>query len=86
LIGQPGLAAETLRRPVIRNPNALIPRLNLALAYGEIGLVQRAQAEISAVLKLHPSLTLQALRERMPHQNTGQAEYLLASLHKVGLH
>ena len=85
LIGQPGLAAETLRRAVIRNPNALPPRLNLALAYSEIGRMERAQAEISAVLKLHPLLTLQALRERMPHQNSGQAEYLLASLHKVGL-
>ncbi|NOT57358.1 MAG: hypothetical protein HOP18_22370 [Deltaproteobacteria bacterium] len=85
LIGQPGLAAETLRRAVIRNPNALIPRLNLALAYSEIGRMERAQAEITAVLQLHPSLTLQALRERLPHQNLGQAEYLLASLHKVGL-
>ena len=85
MIGQPGLAAETLRRAVIRNPNALIPRLNLALAYSEIGLGQRAQAEISEARRMNPHLTLQALRERMPHQNPGQAEYLLASLHKVGL-
>jgi adenylate cyclase len=85
LIGQPGLAAETLRRAVIRNPTALVPRLNLALAYSEIGRVQKARAEISEVLRLNPHLTLQALREHMPHQNPGQAEYLLASLHKVGL-
>ncbi|MBM4258981.1 MAG: tetratricopeptide repeat protein [Deltaproteobacteria bacterium] len=37
LIGQADLAVETLRRAVTRNPNALTPRLTLALAYSEVG-------------------------------------------------
>ena len=86
LIGQADLAVEALRRAVTRHPHAVTPRLTLALAYSEVGCTKKAQAEIAASLRLHPHLTLQTVRERVPHQNSRQAEYLLAALQKVGMH
>jgi tetratricopeptide (TPR) repeat protein len=85
LIGQPDLAVWALRQAVLRNPNVWLRRLHLALAYREVGLSGRARAEIREGLKLNSHLSLVALRERLPDQNSGKVENLLAALRQVGL-
>lgn len=85
LLGQPELAIPALRRALIRNPNLLLARLHLALAYSELGLEKAAKATLLKGQQFNSSLSLDHVRERLPHQNPGQRERLLIRLQKVGL-
>jgi DNA-binding winged helix-turn-helix (wHTH) protein/tetratricopeptide (TPR) repeat protein len=85
LIGQPELAIPALKRALIRNPNVLFAHLHLALAYSELDLTKAAQAELRTGQKLTPQLSLERLKERLPHNNPQTVERLLRALRKAGL-
>lgn len=85
LIGQPDRAIPALRRALIRNPNFLLARLNLAVAYSELGLTKAAKAELSEGQRLNPQLSLVSLRERLPDKNPGTVDRFLNVLRKAGL-
>lgn len=85
LSGQPELAIPALRRALIRNPNLLLARLHLALAYSELGLEKAAKATLLKGQQFNSFLSLDHIRKRLPYQNPGQRERLLTTLQQVGL-
>jgi tetratricopeptide (TPR) repeat protein len=82
---QPDQAIPALRRALIRNPNFLLARPSLALAYSELGLAKAARAQLSEGQQLNPQLSVEGLRQRIPLKDPIQVERLLAILHKAGL-
>jgi tetratricopeptide (TPR) repeat protein len=85
LMGQPDQAIPALRRALIRNPNFLLARLNLAAAYSEVDLTKAARAQLTEGRRLNPQLSLAGLRERLPDKNPGTVERFVRALHKAGL-
>jgi adenylate cyclase len=78
-------AITTLKRALIRNPSFLANHLNLAIAYSEIGREEEAHAELAESQKLSPHLSLEGLRQRIPHKDPQTVERLLNALRKAGL-
>jgi DNA-binding winged helix-turn-helix (wHTH) protein/Tfp pilus assembly protein PilF len=84
-LGQPDLAIYALRRALIRNPDFLPARLNLVVAYSELGLTKAARAQLTEGQQLNPRLSLVNVRERFPYRNPGTVTRFLHALHKAGL-
>jgi adenylate cyclase len=70
---------------VSRDPNHRGPRHWLAAAHAQLGQMDDARRHLNAVLEMAPGLSLQTMRNLMPHKNKQDIEHFLDGLRKAGL-
>ena len=75
-------AAAALQRFLIQAPDAFYARLDLAATLIELGREEEARAEVTEVLRLEPSYSLEVMRQTWPGKGL---EHYFAALGKAGL-
>jgi TolB-like protein/class 3 adenylate cyclase len=85
LTGRHEEAVAALKDAIVRNPNFLPARANLAVTYSELGREAEAQAEVMEVRKLSPNASLEVWRRMVPFKDPAIVERLAAGLRKAGL-
>ena len=78
-------AIVTLKRLLARNPDFLPAHIYLALAHGELGQREEAQAEAANFFNATRSMSWQDWRERLPYKDQAVLEHLFEILGKVGV-
>jgi adenylate cyclase len=84
LLGQHEEAIAILRRVVIRNPDYGPAHVRLTILYSELGRAAEAQAELAAVVRIYPLLSLEHYR-RAPYKDPAVIERYMNGLRKAGL-
>jgi adenylate cyclase len=85
LAGQYEKAITYLKRAIARNPNFISAHYSLVVAYSELGQEEAARAEVTEILRISPSFSLEGLRRRAPFKDPAVLERHLAALRKAGL-
>jgi len=85
LTGQYEEAVAALKRVVNLNPNFWPSHVYLAASHIELGREEEARAEAAEVLRISPSYSQEAWRQRLPYKDQAVLERLLDSLRKAGL-
>jgi tetratricopeptide (TPR) repeat protein len=85
LLGQDEKAITALKEALVRNPNFLPARLQLAGVYSELGREEEARAEVAEILRLSPNFSLEAHRQSTPYKDPAVVERYIESLRKAGL-
>jgi adenylate cyclase len=85
LTGQYEEAIAALKGVLTRNPDMLTAHLYLAAIYSELGREAEARAGVAEVLRISPSYSLEAYRQRFPYKDPAVLERQLAALRKAGL-
>ena len=78
-------AIESLQNALLRNENALNPRLFLAASYVKQGMLDDAKWEIENIRTTRPNTTLAQLKITLPFENKQTLDELLVVLEKAGL-
>jgi adenylate cyclase len=85
MMGRYEEAIDALKKAIIRIPNLLPARTQLAAAYSELGREEEARAEVAEVLRLNPYFSIEGLRQRVPYKDPAELERYLDALRKAGL-
>ncbi len=67
------------------SPGSITIRLRLAACYSSMGREDEARAEVAAVLKLNPKLSLGYLAKMYPYKNKTDLDKIIDALRKAGL-
>jgi adenylate cyclase len=78
-------AIAPLRAAINRFPNFITPRRHLAAAYAQMGRLDEARAEITAIRKLDSTVCIALYRERSDYEKVEDLEHYLDGLRKAGL-
>jgi len=78
-------AVDTLNEAVIRNENAISPRLYLAAAYAHLGMEGEAAWELEQIKTNRPDVDFSKLRTMLPYERPDLLNNLLADLRRAGL-
>jgi len=78
-------ALSALKKAVNLSPNAIDIRLRVASCYSSLGREDEARAEVAAILKLNPRLSLGYLAKMYPYKNKADLDRVINSLRKAGL-
>ncbi|RJR17456.1 MAG: tetratricopeptide repeat protein, partial [Desulfobacteraceae bacterium] len=68
-----------------KNPDDLIGRVTLVIAYGSLGRDSEARAQVSELLRVDPKFSLDQAAKTWPYKKTADREFVLAALRKAGL-
>lgn len=79
------VALSIWKKAAALSPNAVDIRLRLAACYSALGREDEARAEVAAVLKLNPKLSLAYLAKMLPYKNQADLEKVINGLRKAGL-
>lgn len=74
-----------LKKGLNLRPNSLPIRLRLAACYSSLGREDETRAEIAAILKLNPRLSLGYLSKILPYKNKADLDLIINALRKAGL-
>jgi len=83
-----GMYAEgalALKKGLDLQPNSIPIRLRLASCYGSLDREDEARAEVAAILKLSPRLSLDYLAKTYPYKNKTDLDQFINALRKAGL-
>jgi len=80
-----GLAAEVLKRRLVRKPESDISRVLLASVYGHTGDLEASRTEWAEVLRINPEYSLEHRRKILPYKNPADFEQIVDGLRKAGL-
>ena len=83
--GQPEAAVTTLKRGLFRSPSFIGAHIFLAAIYAELDRLAEARAEIAAVQRLNPQISLETLSRVMPFKDRAVLERYVDALRKAGL-
>ena len=84
-LGRFGEALDWTRRALRERPT-FGPALRFhAICLAELGRIDEAQETVARLLELEPSLTLSALRARVPIRNSRLMDLFINGLRKAGL-
>ncbi len=85
MLGRYEDAIPHVERLVEATPELAIGRLMLVAVYAASGRLDAARAEVSAYLKINPTLTIVQVRKIVPFQNQEDLERYLDLLRQAGL-
>jgi adenylate cyclase len=85
LMGRYEEAIAVQKRVLDTDPNYLPAHVHLASIYSELSLEKEAQAEVTEILRLSPSFSMENITQRLPYKDPLVLERFLAALHKAGL-
>ena len=71
------MAAEVLKRRLVRKPESDISRVLLASVYGHMGDLEASRAEWAEVLRINPHYSLEHRRKILPYKNPAEFEQLV---------
>jgi len=77
-------ASVALQDAVRRNPRYIPPHRILAATYAELGREHNARAEVTELLRINPSYSLEMMRKRLPVKKAADMDRLAAALRKAG--
>ncbi len=83
--GQYDEAITWCEKAVRQEPNDLIARMMMTVAYSFSGRDEKARAEAAEVLRIQPKFSLQQLEERLTYKREDDRERVLGALRKAGL-
>jgi adenylate cyclase len=79
-------AMRWFRECALRLPNMQMPRIWLASAYAQSGLIEEARREAAEVLRINPGFTIESYkRSPLPYQDPRDLEHRLDGMRKAGL-
>ncbi|MEE9610907.1 MAG: tetratricopeptide repeat protein, partial [Desulfatiglandales bacterium] len=78
-------AIGALKRVLVRNPNFHPAHVYLAISFSELGRAEEAQAEASKFMRMTPSMSWEAWRQRLPYKDQPVVEGLFEGLRKAGV-
>lgn len=78
-------AIGALKRVLVRNPNFHPAHVYLAISFSELGRAEEAQAEASEFMRMTPSMSWEAWRQRLPYKDQPVVEGLFEGLRKAGV-
>ena len=84
-IGEFDKAIALCKRALPQNPDDLVGRITLALAYSSLGLDEAARREAVEVLRIDPNFTLAYASKTWPYKSTDDRDLVLNALRKAGL-
>ena len=68
-----------------KNPDDLVGRITLAIAYSALGRISKAEAEAAEVLRISPNFTIEYAAKTWPYKNQADKDLVIDSLRKAGL-
>ena len=78
-------AISALKDYLAHYPNQVLPHVDLAIDYAEVGRHDDARAEVAEAVRLYPQLSLNTAVEGLPHLYHMDKERVAADLHTAGL-
>jgi tetratricopeptide (TPR) repeat protein len=78
-------ALSALKKALNPEPNSIPIRFRLAACYSSLGREDEARAEVAALLKLNPNLSLGYLQKMFPYKNQADLDLMINALRKAGL-
>jgi tetratricopeptide (TPR) repeat protein len=85
LTGQYNEAIEAGKKAVDLEPNNMIARAFLAVAYSLNGKEQEAGIEAKEVMRINPKFSLEKWERTMPFKNKADKDRIIGALRKAGL-
>jgi len=83
-----GMLQEALaayEKSLALEPDSIPARIRLAACYGSMDKEDEARAQVAAILKLNPNLSLGYLAKTWPYKNQADLDVLISGLRKAGL-
>jgi adenylate cyclase len=84
-IGEYEKAIEVCKKALEKNPDDLVGRITLAIAYSALGRISKAEAEAAEVLRISPNFTIEYAAKTWPYKNQADKDLVIDSLRKAGL-
>jgi adenylate cyclase len=78
-------AVEAIGRSLVRNPDAMPPRLYLAACHAHLGQEAPARAALAELYTLHPTFSIGWVRTFMPFRRPADLDLLIDGLHRAGM-
>lgn len=83
-MGRYAEAVTSLKRSIVRNPEALWPHVFLAACYGFLGDGGQASTELAEVRRLNPEFSIASLENLLPYKHSEDADQLIEGLRRAG--
>jgi adenylate cyclase len=84
-IGELEKAIALCNKALGQNPDDLVGRVTLAIAYSSLGREGEARAEAAELLRIHPKFSLEYASKTWPYKNQADRDLVINALRKVGL-
>jgi adenylate cyclase len=84
-IGKFEKAIRICKEALPKNPNDLIGRIALVVAYTSLGRESDARAEVAEVLRIDPNFSLEYAAKTWPYKKDADRDFVLTALRKAGL-
>jgi adenylate cyclase len=84
-IGEFEKAIGVCKKGLSKNPDDLVGRLALVVAYTSLGRESDARAEVAEVLRIDPKFSLEYAAKTWPYKNEADRDLVLNALRKAGL-
>ena len=84
-IGEFEKAIAICKKALDQNPNDLVGRITLTIAYSSLGREEEARAEAAEVLRIHPKFTVEYASKTWPYKNQADRDLVFRALRKAGV-
>lgn len=84
-IGEFEKAIAICKKALPKNPDDLVGRVTLAIAYCSLGREEEARAEAAEVLRIDPKFTVEYASKTWPYKNQADRDLVINTLRKAGL-
>jgi len=84
-IGEFEKAIGICKKALPKNPDDLIGRIALVVAYTSLGRESDARAEVAEVLRIDPKFSLEYAAKTWPYKRDADRDFVLTALRKAGL-
>jgi len=84
-IGEFEKAIGICKKALPKNPDDLIGRIALVVAYTSLGRESDARAEVAEVLRIDPKFSLEHAAKTWPYKRDADRDFVLTALRKAGL-
>ena len=84
-VGEFEKAVRLCKEALSKNPDDLVGRVTLIVAYGSLGREQEAKAQVSELLRVDPKFSLEQAARTWPYKKDADRELVLTALRKAGI-
>jgi TolB-like protein/Flp pilus assembly protein TadD len=84
-VGEFEKAIRLCKEALSKNPDDLVGRVTLIVAYGSLGREEEVRTQVSELLRVDPKFSLEQAARTWPYKKESDREFVLARLRKAGL-
>ena len=84
-LGQYEMAANLLKRRIVRNPETDASRVLLAATYGQMSRIEEAREAWDGALRANPDYSLEHRRKMLPYKNPADFDLVVEGLRKADI-